>query len=139
MSHTPKLFVNLPISDLQRTMAFYGALGFTFNPQFTSDAAACMIVNEHAYCMLLTRPFFEGFIDHPLGDPAKDTAHLIAIDCASRADVDAMVTAAIANGGTQPMPAKDHGFMYQSTFKDPDGHHWEPFWMDPSHVQPAES
>jgi uncharacterized protein len=132
MPHTPKLFLNLPVTDVPRATAFYTALGFTLNPQFSNETGSCIVMSEHNYVMLLAHSFFDTFIAKPRGDASAATGALYAIDCESRSAVDAMVAAAVANGGTQPLPAKDHGFMYQWSFQDPDGHHWEPFWMDPA-------
>lgn len=125
-----KLFVNIPVADLQRSIVFFEALGFTFNPQFTDAAATCMLVGEDAYFMLLTRDFMETFTSTPIADPAQTTGALYAISVGSRAEVDALVEAAIASGGRAAGKQKDHGFMYQWGFHDLDGHHWEVFWMD---------
>jgi uncharacterized protein len=130
-----KLFVNIPVSDLQRSMEFFKKLGFEFNPQFTDDKAACMIVSEEAYFMLLSEPFFRTFTEKQTCDTRTHLEGLFALSCESRAEVDEIVKTAIEAGGSQPMPSKDHGFMYYSTFCDLDGHHWEVLWMDPAHVQ----
>ncbi len=132
---TRKLFVNLPVRDLERSKAFFAALGFTFNPQFTDQNAACMIVGPDNYAMLLTEAFFAGFTPRPVADARQATEVLVAFDCASRAEVDELAARALAAGGGEPRPARDYGFMYQRTIEDPDGHLWEPFWMDPAHVQ----
>ena len=130
-----EIFVNLPVRDLAKSKEFYGRLGFTFNPQFTDDNAACMIVSEEAYVMLLTEPFFQRFTSKAICNTATHTEGLLAVSCASRADVDAMVTTALAAGGSHVLDPQDHGFMYAWSFYDLDGHHWEPLWMDPAHVQ----
>ena len=130
-----KVFVNLPVTDLARSMAFYKALGFSFNPQFTNDSGACMVISEHNYAMLLTKPFFETFLTKPIADASQTTGVLVALGLESRAAVDALVAKAIEAGGKEPRPKQDHGFMVQRTIEDPDGHIWEPFWMDPAHVQ----
>ena len=127
-----KLFVNLPVSDLQRSITFFEALGFRFNTQFTDATATCMLVGEDAYFMLLDRERFAGFAKRPTGDPQRDTTALFAIGVGSREAVDAMVGTAVANGGSHALEPQDHGFMYGWSFYDPDGHHWEVFWMDPS-------
>jgi predicted lactoylglutathione lyase len=127
-----KLFVNIPVSDLQRSIDFFEALGFTFNAQFTDATATAMLVGEDAYFMLLTHPKFESFSKRPIGDPAKTTSAMYALGVESRAAVDSMVHAAVANGGSYALDPQDHGFMYGWSFYDPDGHHWEAFWMDPS-------
>ena len=123
-----KLFVNLPVRDLPRSKAFYEALGFTFNPQFTDDTAAAMVISEHNYAMLLTHAKFEKFVTKPTGV-------LIAISLASPEAVDTMLEKALDAGGKEPRPKQDHGFMVQRTFEDPDGHTWEPFYMDPTFVK----
>ena len=132
-----KMFVNLPVADLPKAMAFFKALGFTFNMQFSDDTAAAMVISEENYAMLLTHPKFTGFSQKPLPDTRATQGVMVAISLESRAEVDAMLEAALAAGGTEPTPANDHGFMYQRTIEDLDGHRWEPFWMDPSFVQPA--
>jgi predicted lactoylglutathione lyase len=129
-----KLFVNLAVRDLKRSMDFFSTLGFTFNPKFTDDNAACMIVSDEAFVMLLTQPFFKTFTKRELCDTAKQTEGLFALSCGSRAEVDQLVDKAIAGGGTRAMPSQDHGFMYSSSFYDLDNHHWEVFWMDPKAV-----
>ena len=125
-----QLFVNLPVADLDRTVDFFAALGFAFNPQFTDDNAACMVVSEHIQVMLLARPFFAGFTKKPVADARAATEVLLALPCETRADVDALVAKAVAAGAATPIGAKDHGFMYQHGFEDLDGHQWEVFWMD---------
>jgi predicted lactoylglutathione lyase len=129
-----KLFVNIPISDLQRSIEFFESLGFSFNAQFTDATATCMLVGEDAYFMLLTRDRFTGFGKRPAGDPRKETSALFAISVNSRAEVDATVKKAIAAGGSHAAEPQDHGFMYGWSFYDLDGYHWEVFWMDPSAV-----
>ncbi len=133
--HSRKLFVNLAVRDLQRSMQFFAKLGFDFDPQFTDDKAACMIISEAAYVMLLTEPFFKGFTKRELCDTRKQTEGLFALSCGSKAEVDEMVSTAIAAGGQHAMDPQDHGFMYGWSFYDPDGHHWEVLWMDPSALQ----
>lgn len=134
---TRMLFLNLPVADLPRAMDFWSALGFAFNPQFTDENAACLVISEHAGVMLLTPPMFARFTTQPVPDAQQVTGALFAVTCESRAAVEAMVGAAIAHGGREAMPPQDHGFMYQWSFRDPDGHHWEPFWMDPAAVAPS--
>lgn len=132
---TTKMFVNLPVKDLKKTMTFYKALGFTFNPQFTDDTAACMVISEHNYAMLLTHEKFSQFSSKPIPDAHKTTGVLVPLALASKEAVDKMIDKAVKAGGKEPRPKQDYGFMVQRTFEDPDGHAWEPFWMDPSHVQ----
>jgi hypothetical protein len=129
-----KLFVNIPVADLQRSIVFFEALGFRFNPHFTDATATCMLVGEDAYFMLLTRERFAGFSRRPASDPAAETGALYALSVDSRAEVDAMVQRALAAGGAPAAEPQDHGFMYGSSFYDPDGHHWEVFWMDPGAI-----
>ncbi len=130
-----EIFVNLPVRDLQKTMGFFSALGFTYNPQFTDDKAACMIISDKAYVMLLSEPFFKGFTKNELCDTSTHTEALFALSCESRAEVDQMVRKAIDAGGRHAMDPADHGFMYAWSFYDVDGHHWEVLWMDPKAVQ----
>lgn len=129
-----KLFVNIPITDLQRSITFFETLGFSFNPQFTDATATCMLVGEDAYFMLLTEPRFKEFAKRSLGNRSKETHALFAISVASREEVDQMVKTAVAAGGSHAGDPQDHGFMYGWSFRDPDGHTWEPFWMDPAAV-----
>ncbi|MEP7117126.1 MAG: VOC family protein [Acidobacteriota bacterium] len=130
-----KLFVNLSVRDLPAAQQFFAALGFTFNPQFTDDNAACMIVSDEAFVMLLTEPFFRGFTKKEICDTATRTEGLFALSCTSREEVSALVKTALAHGGSAAMDPQDHGFMFAWSFYDLDGHHWEVMWMDPAHVQ----
>jgi predicted lactoylglutathione lyase len=130
-----KVFVNIVVGDVQRSIDFFEGLGFTFNAQFTDATATAMLVGEDAYFMLLTRDKFAGFTKRPVGDPRKETNAIFALGVESREAVDAMVHKAIALGGTHALEPQDHGFMYGWSFYDLDGHHWEVFWMDPSAVQ----
>jgi predicted lactoylglutathione lyase len=130
-----EIFVNLAVRDLKKSMAFFSTLGFEFNPKFTDDKAACMIVNDSAYVMLLGEPFFKSFTKRDLCDTSKQTEALFAVSCESRAAVDETVKKAIAAGGKNAMPPQDHGFMYGWSFYDLDGHHWEVMWMDPKAAQ----
>ena len=127
-----KLFVNLAVRDLKKSMDFFSGLGFTFDPKFTDEKAACMVVSDEAYFMLLAQPFFKGFTKRELCDTARQTEALLAISCESRSEVDEMVKKALASGGKHAMDAQDHGFMYGWSFYDLDDHHWEVLWMDPS-------
>ncbi|MBI2725960.1 MAG: VOC family protein [Polaromonas sp.] len=131
-------FINLPIKDMARSQAFFKSLGFEFNPQFTNDQGACMIISkDHSYAMLLVESFFQGFTKKAIADATKTTEVLIALSCESRQEVDELVTRALAAGGTAPNPRQDHGFMYAHGFTDLDGHVWEVFWMDPNAASPA--
>jgi predicted lactoylglutathione lyase len=127
-----KLFLNLPVRDLERTKAFFSALGFTYNPKFTDQNAACMIVSDEAFVMLLAEPFFRTFTKNSLCNTANDAEALFALSCESRDEVNDLVKKALAAGGRPALPAFDHGFMYGWSFYDLDGHHWEVFWMDPA-------
>ena len=130
-----KIFVNLAVKDLKRAMDFFTALGFAFNPQFTDDKAACMIISEEAFVMLLSEPFFRTFTKREPSDTTRVTEAMYALSCESKAEVDQLVRKAIDNGGSPAMDPTDHGFMYAWSFYDPDGHHWEVLWMDPAAVQ----
>ena len=125
-----QIYVNLPVKDLERSKAFFGALGFSFNPQFSDQNAACMIVSDSIYVMLLTEPFFQGFTKKPIADAKKTTEVLLCLSCDSRAAVDDMAARAKAAGGAWPNEPKDHGFMYQHGFEDLDGHMWELAYME---------
>ncbi len=125
-----QIYVNLPVKDLERSKAFFGALGFSFNPQFSDQNAACMIVSDSIYVMLLTEPFFQGFTKKPIADAKKSTEVLLCLSCDSRAAVDEMADKARAAGGAWPNEPKDHGFMYQHGFEDLDGHMWELAYME---------
>lgn len=131
---TASIFVNLPVADLGRAVAFYEALGFTSNPMFSDETAASMKLDDAINVMLLTHAKWQGFTTRPICPPGSSEVSL-AISCESRAKVDAMVEAGAARGGTADVnPPEDHDFMYQRTILDPDGHVWEPFWMDMSAV-----
>ena len=127
-----KIFVNLAVRDLQKSMEFFATLGFTFNKQFTDDKAACMIISDEAFVMLLSEPFFKSFTKREPCDTSRATEALLALSCGSRAEVDEIVRKAIDAGGRHAMDPQDHGFMYGWSFYDPDGHHWEVIWMDPA-------
>jgi len=128
-----QIFVNLPVKDLDKSVAFFTALGYTFNPQFTDKNATCMIVSEdHIYVMLLVESFFKTFTPKPIADANKTTEVLVCLSCDSREAVDAMVEKALSAGGSTPNPPQDHGFMYQHGYQDLDGHLWELVYMDPN-------
>ena len=132
-----KLFVNLPVADLQRSITFFEALGFRFNPHFTDATATCMLVGDDAYVMLLTHARFQGFSHRPMVDPSQQSEALFTFGVESREAVDATVRTAAATGGAQAGEAEDHGFMYDWGFFDPDGHQWGVFWMDPAAIPAA--
>ncbi len=132
------IFVNLPVADLPVAMAFYAALGFTNNPQFSDETAACMVWSDAINVMLLTHAKWKTFTQRPIPDSGSSEV-MLALTCEARAEVDALVDAGTRAGGTADLhPPQDHGFMYQRTIVDPDGHVWEPFWMDPSAMPPAD-
>lgn len=125
------MFVNLPVTDLERAKAFYEAVGFTINPQFSDHNAACVIVEDgHSYFMILVREYFQTFTDRPLGDPREAPSSATAIFLDTREDVDTTLAAGLAAGGTEEHPATDLGFMYQRQLTDPDGNILEFGWMD---------
>ncbi len=127
---TSMIFVNLPVKDLKASMAFYEALGFRNNPQFTDDTAACMVWSEAINVMLLTHDKWRTFTDRPI-PPTTSSEVMLAISCSNREAVDAMNKAAADNGGTADInPMQDLGFMYNRNLADPDGHVWEAMWMD---------
>ena len=131
------IFVNLPVTDLARAMRFYTALGFASEPRFTDETAACMVWSEAIYVMLLTHAKWQGFTTRPIC-PAGASEVSLALAVENRTAVDRLVEAGAAHGGTADInPPEDHGFMFQRTLLDPDGHVWEPFWMDPAAVAGA--
>ena len=129
-----KLFVNIPVHDLQRAIVFFEQLGFAFNTQFTDASATCMLVGTDAYFMLMVRDRFASFSKKPNGDAKTETNAIFAITADSRDEVDALYATALAAGATPATDAVDHGFMYVRSFYDLDGNHWELFWMDPSAI-----
>ena len=129
---TTKIFINLPVKDLQKSKDFYTKVGFTVNPQFTNEFAACMVINESMFVMLLTYGHFQQFTKKEIADAKKTTQVLIAIDVESKEKVIELVATAKAAGGDIYMEASDHGWMYQHSFADLDGHQWELGYMDMS-------
>ncbi len=123
------LFPNLAIKDLKKTMDFFSALGFTFNLKFTDDKAACLKINDQAYVMLLTEPFFQSFYKRPLVDAAKSNEVLLAVSLENKAKVDEVADKALLMGAAEAR-SEDLGFMYTRAISDLDGHIWEFFWMD---------
>lgn len=132
-----KIFVNLPVKDLKKTISFFEQIGFGFNPQFTDDTAACMVIGEGNFAMLLTYGKFSQFTSKKIADARTTTEVLVAVSFDSRARVDQIVDAALAGGGTEPSAPRDYGFMYQRSFDDLDGHTWEIFHMDESAIPKA--
>ena len=134
-----QIFVNFPVTDLPASIAFYQALGFSLNPAFTDDTAACMVWSDTIFSMLLTHPKWHSFTTRPL-PPAGSTGVMLALSLDSREAVDAMNTAAAAHGGQADVnPVQDLGFMYGRDLADPDGNLWGPFWMDPAAIPPADA
>ena len=133
---TRQIYVNLPVKNLERAKAFFGSLGFGFNPQFTNESGACMVIADNIYAMLLTESFFQTFTKKPVADASRSTEVLVCLSCESRAEVDELVRKALAAGGKAPNQPQDHGFMYGHGFEDMDGHVWELVYMDPNAAAP---
>jgi uncharacterized protein len=128
---TSKIFINLPVKDLKKSMTFFTHLGFSFNRQFTDEKAACLVINDGSiYAMLLTEPMFQTFTKKQIADATKTTEVLIGIDVESREKVDELVAKAVEAGGSVYITPADHGWMYQHSFADLDGHQWEVLYMD---------
>jgi uncharacterized protein len=125
-----EIYVNLPVSDLPRSKAFFGQLGFEFEPRFSNEQGACLILGENIFAMLLSHDFAAGFTSKPIADATRSTEVLVCLSCESRGEVDALVARARTAGGTVPRAPQDHGFMYAHGFEDPDGHIWELVYMD---------
>lgn len=135
MANLHKIFVNLPVQNLPRSMDFFRSLGYTFNMQFTDENAACLVLGDDIYVMLLGKPFFKGFITNEVADAKQVAEAIISLSVDSRDAADALADKALAAGGSPSKEPSDLGFMYSRSFLDPDGHHWEVFYMDPSHVK----
>ena len=129
-----KIFVNLPVKDLNKSIEFFTKLGYTFNPQFTDDTATCMIISDDIFAMLLTHDKFKTFTPKEICDATKSTEVLVCLSCESREQVDELVRKAVAAGGTTYNKPQDHGFMYGHGYQDLDGHIWELMWMDPGAI-----
>jgi len=125
-----KIFINLPVKDLERSKAFFSALGYSFNPQFTDDKAACMVISEHIYVMMLVESYFKSFAKKEVGDAHLAAQVLLALDATSREEVQQTITKATELGGSIYSQPQDHGWMYQHSFADLDGHQWEIVYMD---------
>ena len=130
-----KIFVNLPVRNLNKSMEFFTKLGFTFNPQFTDDTAACMIVTDDIFVMLLTEDRFKSFTPKAICDATKSTEVLVCLSLGSRRKVVEMVRKAVAAGGTTYDDPQDYGFMYGHGFQDLDSHLWEVIYMDPDAME----
>lgn len=124
------IFVNLPVKDLDRSVAFFTRLGYTFNPQFTDETATCMIISDTIYVMLITEAKFRDFTPKEICDTSRYTEVLVALSAKSREAIDETVRKAVAAGGSTYNEPQDHGFMYQHGFQDPDGHIWELVYME---------
>lgn len=129
---TKNIFINLPVKDLQKSIDFFTALGFEFNAQFTDDKATCMVIHDNIFAMLLVESRFKDFTKKEIADATQSTEAIIALSAESREQVDEMVNRALAAGGKQTNEPMDHGFMYQRSFEDLDGHLWEVMYMDAS-------
>lgn len=127
-----QIFVNLPVKDLQGSIDFFTKIGFKFNAQFTDENATCMIVGENIFVMLLVEKFFKGFISKEISDSHATTEVIVALGIESRSQVDELMDLALEAGGIEPREAQDHGWMYNRSFEDLDGHIWELAWMDMS-------
>jgi hypothetical protein len=127
-----KIFVNLPVKDLNKSIEFFTKLGFSFNPQFTDEQATCMIIGENIFAMLMVEERFKDFTKKEICDAKKSTEVLIALDAESREKVDEIIKKAVAAGGSTYVEPQDHGWMYIHSFADPDGHQWEIAYMDES-------
>lgn len=130
-----QIFVNLPVKNLDKSMTFFKSLGFKFNSKFTDKTAACMIISDDIYAMLLTHAKFKEFTSKPIADARKSTEVLIALSVDSKPQVKKLVEKAVAAGGKEPREPQDHGFMIDRAFEDLDGHIWEVFWMDPKAIK----
>ena len=135
------IFVNLPVEDLERSKRFYEAIGARNEPKFSNEAAAMMVLSDTIHVMLLTKPFYSTFTSKPIADAHNSSQVLLCISCATRAEVDQLTEAAARAGGkADPGPKQDMGgMMYGRSFEDPDGHHWEPMWMDASAAEQGAS
>jgi uncharacterized protein len=130
-----KIFVNLPVADLNQSIEFFTRLGFSFNPQFTDKTATCMIVSDDILIMMLTHDKFNASTPKDICDATRSTEVLLCLSCATREEVDEMVRKAVAAGGTTYNEPQDHGFMYGHGFQDLDGHIWELIYMEPSSIK----
>ena len=134
MSNPRKMFVNLPVKDLTRSVDFFTRLGFTFDPAFTDEQATCMVVSDEAFVMLLVEPRFKDFATRDIADASSATEVIIAVSASSREEVDHLADTALDAGGSPAKDPMDMGFMYGRSFSDLDGHSWEVMWMDPQAV-----
>lgn len=129
-----KIFINLPVKDLNRSIEFFKRTGFTINPQFTDETAACVVISDDIYAMILTHEKFKSFTGKEITDSAKASEVIIALSADSKDEVNEMAERAFKAGAGGARPAEDYGFMYGKSFTDPDGHLWEVYWMDPEYI-----
>lgn len=127
-----KVFINLPVKDLNKSVEFFTKLGYKFNPQFTDENATCMIVSDDIYVMLLVEPYFKSFTKKEIPDTTASSEAIICLSADSREEVDDIIGKAVSAGATTPLDKQDHGFMYGHGFQDLDGHLWEYMYMDMS-------
>lgn len=126
------VFINLPVKDLKKSMEFFKSLGYDFNMHFTNDDAACLVISETIYAMLITMEYYKTFINKEIADTAKTNAAIIALSFENKETVDKIAAKAYKAGAKESKPLSDQGFMYTRSFEDLDGHLWELFWMDPT-------
>ena len=130
------IFVNLPVKDLETTKGFFGKLGFGFNPQFSDETTACLVISDRIFAMLIGEQRFKDFTTKEIADAGTSTEVIVALSADSREKVDELADTALASGGFPANEPMDEGFMYVRSFQDPDHHIWEAVWMDPAAVQP---
>lgn len=125
-----KVYINLPVANLDISKRFYAALGYSFNPLYTNDVAACLVISDEIHVMLLTKPFFSTFTNKEIIDAQTSAQVMLCLGAESREEVDILVDKAISVGAKPERPTNDHSFMYERSFNDPDGHIWEIMWLD---------
>jgi len=133
-----QIFVNLPVKDLNKSVAFFTKIGYTFNPNFTDENATCMIISDTIYVMLLVEPYFQSFTKKEIVDTKIAQECTICLSAENKEEVDKIISLALEAGGTTPGEVQDQGFMYQHSYNDLDGHLWEIVWMDPTAIPPSE-
>lgn len=134
-----QIFVNLPVKNLQKSREFWSQVGYTFNEQFSDEKAACMVISDTIFVMLLTEEFFKTFTKKGIADAGKTKEVLLALSAGSKEQVDEIVDKALKAGGKVPIESKTYDFMHYRTFEDPDGHHWEVTWMNPEFIPQEQS
>ncbi|MEU3183190.1 VOC family protein [Streptomyces sp. NPDC006923] len=130
-----RIFVNLPVKDLETSTSFFGKLGYSFNPQFSDERTGCLVISDTIFAMILEESRFKDFTPKEVADASKSTEVILALGVESREKVDEIADAALTSGGFPASEAIDHGFMYSRSFQDPDHHIWEVVWMDPAAVE----